>query len=107
MLPVPVAARSKAWVCGCSLVGIAGSNPAVTDICCECCVLSGRDLCVGLIIRPEESYRLWCVVVCDREASTLRKPVHWGLSSHEGMGRGKEIQHHFGTRCTTPSVRFL
>jgi hypothetical protein len=26
-----------------------------------CCVLSGRDLCVGLITRPEESYRVWCV----------------------------------------------
>ena len=25
---VPVAARSKAWVCDCSLAGIAGSNPA-------------------------------------------------------------------------------
>jgi hypothetical protein len=29
--------------------------------CCECCVLSGRGLCVGLITRPEESYRLWCI----------------------------------------------
>ena len=28
-------------------------------ICCECCVLSGRGLCDGLITRPEESYRLW------------------------------------------------
>ena len=27
----------------------------------ERCVLSGRDLCVGLIIRPGESYRLRCV----------------------------------------------
>ena len=27
----------------------------------ECCTLSGRDLCVDLITRPEESYRLWCV----------------------------------------------
>jgi hypothetical protein len=27
-LPVPVAARPKAWVCGRSLAGIAGSNPA-------------------------------------------------------------------------------
>jgi hypothetical protein len=27
-LPIPVAARSKAWVCGRSLAGIAGSNPA-------------------------------------------------------------------------------
>jgi hypothetical protein len=24
--------------------------------CCECCVLSGRSLCDGLFIRPEESY---------------------------------------------------
>jgi len=24
--PIPVAARSKTWVCGCSLVGAAGSN---------------------------------------------------------------------------------
>jgi hypothetical protein len=25
-------------------------------VCCECCVLSGKGLCDGLIIRPEESY---------------------------------------------------
>jgi len=25
----------------------------------ECCVLLGRGLCVGLITRPEESYRMW------------------------------------------------
>ena len=32
--PVPVAARSKAWVCGHSLAGIVGSNPAVgMDVC--------------------------------------------------------------------------
>ena len=35
--------------------------------CCECCVLSGRGLCDELITRPKESYRLWCVVVCDLE----------------------------------------
>jgi hypothetical protein len=33
-------------------------------VCYECCVLSGRGLCDGLITRPEESYQLWCVVVC-------------------------------------------
>jgi hypothetical protein len=43
-------------------------------ICCECCVLSGRGLCDGLITRPEESYRLWCVVVCDLETSWMRRP---------------------------------
>ena len=38
-------------------------------VCCECFVLSGRGLCDGLITRPEKSYRLWCVVVCDQETS--------------------------------------
>jgi hypothetical protein len=34
MGPVPVAARSKAWVCGRSLAGIVGSNPAGSiDVC--------------------------------------------------------------------------
>ena len=28
-------------------------------------MLLGRGLCDELITRPEESYRLWCVVVCD------------------------------------------
>jgi hypothetical protein len=64
--PIPLAAHSKAWVCGRRLGGIVGYNPAGgTDVCCECCVLSGRDLCVGLISRAEESYRVWCA--CDRE----------------------------------------
>jgi hypothetical protein len=36
-------------------------------VCCECRVLSGRGLCNELITRPEKSYRLWCVVVCDLE----------------------------------------
>ena len=38
-------------------------------VSCECCVLSGRGLCDGLITRPEDSYLLWCVVVCDQETS--------------------------------------
>jgi hypothetical protein len=41
---------------------------------CECCVLSGRGLCDGLITCPEESYRLWCVCVCDLETSNRRRP---------------------------------
>ena len=35
------------------------------SVCCECCVLSGRGLCDELITRPEESHRLWCVIVRD------------------------------------------
>ena len=45
-------------------------------VCCECCVLSGRGLCDELITRPEESYRLWCAVVCDLE----------NLKNEEAMG---------------------
>ena len=47
---------------GYSFAGIVGSRHARgMDACLECCVLSGRDLCVGLITRLQESYRLWCV----------------------------------------------
>jgi hypothetical protein len=42
-------------------------------VCCECCVLSGRGLCEGLITRPKKSYRLWRAVVCDQETSKTRK----------------------------------
>jgi len=36
--------------------------------------LSGRGLCDELITRPEESYRLCCVVVCDLETSRIGAP---------------------------------
>jgi hypothetical protein len=51
-------------------------------ICCECCVLSGRGLCDGLITRPEESYRLWRVAVCDQETSNTRglKARYWAVN---------------------------
>jgi hypothetical protein len=52
--PMPVAARSKAWLCGRSLAGIVGSNPAgaMESVSCECYLVR------GLITRPEESYRV-------------------------------------------------
>jgi hypothetical protein len=70
--PIPLAAHSKARVCGRSLGGIVDSNPAEgTDICCECCVLSGRGICVGLITSPVDG----CVVSeCNREAAVMRRP---------------------------------
>ena len=72
-MPVPVAARSKAYFFGCSSAEIVASNPTEgMDVCCECYVFSGRGLCDGLITRPEESYRLWRVV-CDQETSKTRK----------------------------------
>jgi hypothetical protein len=44
-----------------------------------CCVLSGRDLCVGLITRPEESYRVWCVWVWSWSLNKEETLTHQGL----------------------------
>ena len=44
-------------------------------------MLSGRGLCDELITRPEESYRLWCVVVCDLETSRIGTPCVYDMSS--------------------------
>ena len=71
---VPVTPRSKAWVCGRSPAEIVGSNSTGNMDVYLLCVLSGRGLCDELITRPEESYRLWCVVVCDLETSRMRMP---------------------------------
>ena len=49
-------------------------------VCCECCVLSGRGLCDELITHPEESYRMWCVVVCDLETSRMGAPYIYDIS---------------------------
>ena len=50
-------------------------------VCCECRVLSGRGLCDELITRPEEYYRLCCVVVCDLETSRIGAPYIYDISS--------------------------
>ena len=49
-------------------------------VCCECRVLSGRGLCDEPITRPEESYRLCCVVVCDLETSRIGAPYIYDIS---------------------------
>ena len=66
---IPVAARSKASVCGRSVAAIASSNPAGgmdMSVCCECCVLLGTGPCIGLITRPEESCSECGVCECDQ-----------------------------------------
>jgi hypothetical protein len=44
------------------------------SVSCELCVLSSRGLCVGLITRPQEPYRMCGVSECDCEASNMRRP---------------------------------
>jgi hypothetical protein len=47
-----------------------------------CRVLSGRGLCDEPITHPEESYRLWCFVVCNLETLQMRRPwTAWGRSA--------------------------
>ena len=71
-----VAARSKAWVCGRLLAGIADRIPpgAWLSVSCACCLLSGGIFRVGLITRPEEPYRLLCELTeCGRETWVMRR----------------------------------
>jgi hypothetical protein len=68
-LPIPVATRSKSWVCGRSLVGIAGSNTARGHGCLS--VIRQRAL-----FRADHSPRgvLQCVVCL----SVIVKTLRWG-----------------------------
>jgi len=50
------------------------------------CVLSGRDLCDELITRLEESYWLWCVIVCALETSWMRRPWPTGRGGGGALG---------------------
>jgi len=68
-----------------------------------CCVLSGRGLCDELITRPEESYRPWCVVVCDLEISwKVEALAHWGLLRQKKKKTTKKKNFNFMTIFNTP-----
>ena len=56
---IPVAALRR-WFAATRLRGLWVLIPpgAWMSVCCECFVLSGRGLCVGLMTCPEESYRV-------------------------------------------------
>ena len=76
-----MAVQSKPWVCGCSVSGFTVSNLAggVYVCLCECYVLSGRGLRVGLTPpfqrNPTECVCVCvCVCVCDLEALIMRRP---------------------------------
>ena len=71
-----MAARSKAWICACSLTGIEGSNPSGNmDVCHFLSVACCQQKCV---LRSDLSSRgvllsVVCVTECDSEASTVRR----------------------------------
>ena len=74
-MPIPVAERSKAWVCRRSPAGIAGSNPA-----------GGMELCllwVLCVCQIEVSATDWSLVqrsptACGVSLCVISKPQEWG-----------------------------
>jgi len=69
-----------------SLAANSGSNPAGDmDVCLllMLCVFSGRGLCVGLITRPDESHRVWCVWVSSWSLDDKEALTHKGLLRYE------------------------
>jgi hypothetical protein len=64
------------------------------SVSCECCVLSGRGFCDGLVSRPEESYRVWCVWVWS-----------WSLEKWGGLGPQGAVEP-LGKNTITPEVWF-
>jgi len=57
----------------------------------------GRTPLDELITRPEESYRLWCVVVCDLETSRIGAPYVYNISclrvnTSAHCSRGKQVK---------------
>ena len=94
-MQIPFAERSTAQVCDLSLAEFVVSNPAgsMIFVCCDCCVFSGNGLCDELITRPEESYRLWCFIVCDLETSRMkRSQSSLGRSATEKMYTERQKQ---------------
>ena len=85
-LPKPVAARSAAA----GLLGLRFRIPPGTQmsVSCDRCVLSGRGLCVGVTVRPEEYYRVWFVLIeCDisyRRPRATRDIFPWRYTTHSG-----------------------
>jgi len=69
-IPIPVAVRSKSYICSRLIARIAGSNPAEgvcsSVVLVECCIGSGHSN--GLITRSDESYRL-CLANCVRSTN--------------------------------------
>ena len=66
------------------------------SVCCECCVLSGRDLCDELITRPGESYgclSVVSVVCCQVEVSATGRSLDQRSPTDCGVFEYNEVQH--------------
>jgi len=61
LMPIAVAADLRRGSAAACVLGLRAPVPPVAwlSVSCECWLLPGRGLCVGLITGPEESYRLY------------------------------------------------
>jgi hypothetical protein len=71
--------RESAAVC---LLGlwVQIQSGAWMSVCCECCVLSGRGFCVGLITRTEDLCPVWCVWVWS-----------WSLDNEDALAHNRAV----------------
>ena len=107
-VPIPVAARSTlaCWDCG-----FESHTAARMPVCRECCALWRRGLCVGLITRLEESYRL-CLWVWSRETitsiPTMRRQTEVKTKEWRSIWKGLVMNAKIGTYsplCRMQAVR--
>jgi len=66
-------------------------------VCCDCCLLSGRGLCDGLITRPEKSYHSGATLCVIKKPRTLG-----GYSPLEGC----KIQTHNGFSVSRKNIMY-
>jgi hypothetical protein len=68
----------------------------------KCCVSSDRGLCDELITCPEESYWLWCVILC-----VIYKPHEWGSPGPLGAVVPNTNTHHISLKVINRSPNML
>jgi hypothetical protein len=61
-------AATRCWDCGFESHRGHGRLSVANAVCCQV-----RGFCEGLITRPEESYWLWCVIMCGLETLGMRR----------------------------------
>jgi hypothetical protein len=54
-------------------------------VCCECCVLSGKGLCDGLITRPTDCSASLCVIKKPRTRGGYSPPEGCKIQTHNGL----------------------
>jgi hypothetical protein len=77
-----------------------GCLSVVKVVCCQVEVSAS-----GLITRPEESCRLWCVVVCDLETSWIRRP--WPTGGAVAPKEIKYIAYHLWYKIRMKCMNFF